>query len=963
MLTGEHVGSLCHRRMCTQRQLVCLSYNAGGGIPCLESLRAFLISVESSCSQWGVIFLSEVDRFLSHDHESSNCLIDGHLVFRHWPGVGSCPMMFVVHRKLAPLYRQVVWSGRAGGIHLYSNSHIAGSHVNAIIVGLHGGHGDELHTSLMHGSHIIRKLKRGVSFNAQIAVLADWNVDMLPNMYLDPWAHHLHRWTHHYERRVILSDWAEAFGFEFCLPECSIGLPGGAWNSEAIDCPFTRIPLGDQPGLPSCIDYVASSPNFVVSTWCDWTFGFSDHAFLFSELSLKLTFPKRGKRFWNISGESACLEVLGQMPLEPSEGITSVCQKLICIQDSHESDLSCAERSYLRMPFELRLFYRKAETSSCQDDRRMWQLRARTRRRIWIAELKTIARLRTVRQGRVLAKSKKLNSLQGVVTANGRISDLQECSSIISTFFGRKWGGSDYHSLELLKDIFASSDRCTLDLTVDELSSSFGRIHKRLRRGSDGICVGILELLFIAQPQVFCVWFSNVLASFMSMSECTVSASAFGKVSNFSQLEDVRVIMPLPAIMQLADVVISQRLDSFLIECWPRSAMVMECARPRTQVMDIAFAVSMLIEKDLDLGSQGGFAQADVRQHYDTLSMIRIYRWLLRKGCDRALASCALRLQLAPCVFITLGSFSSRVSSRCIGGLTGSRVAGQLGRIPVLESLFKRMDELEHLSWSHDSVCLIAATFVDNTFFVGKSVFKATQMAQIFEETLFQDWAQRVKPSSKQVLGTHGNPDLVPYDDSWTVLESMTVLGHIVQSTGAINLDYDGIVRKMWQSFYANAGAAGNERLPTHAKIKLIERATQPLLSAHAARWPFTRMRARWIDQLQRKMIGSCTRTTAEPDDTAESFMKRRNSGIASVQRRLGKWSGRWATLQTSWHAHLLRERNSWTWGAQLLKIRTPDELEQRRLTLGRVHTRAVSGWCSTRWSESLELAQNNCVT
>ena len=508
--------------------------------------------------------------------------------------------------------------------------------------------------------------------------------------------------------------------------------------------------------------------------------------------------------------------------------------------------------------------------------------------------------------------------------------------------------------------MFASCDQKKLQLSIAAITSSFGVIRKRFRRGCDGLCVGILELLFFAQPQVFVGWISNVLASHSLMTEFVVSASAFGKTSNVSPVADVRVIVPLPALMQLADVILSKRLDSFLGCCWPPDLAIMECARPKTQVMDIAFAASMFVEKDLDLLSFGGFAQADVRQHYDTLAMVRIFRWLIQKGCDRALASCALRHQLAPRVMITLGSFSSHISSRCVGGITGSRVAGQLGRIPVMESLFKRMDELKKLAWSYDSVQLVASTFVDNTFFVGKSVFKATLMAQLFEDTLLHDWAQRIKPSSKQVLGTHGNRDLVPYDDSWSVLDAMTVLGHIIQPTGAINLDYDSTVRRMWQSFYANAGATGNAKLPLHAKISLIKRATLPHLDSHAARWPFTRERARWLDQLQRRMIGSCNVTASEPEDTAELFVRRRNSEVAAIQRRMGRWSDKWAKLQVSWHDHLLRERNSWAWGAQLLAIRTPQELEGRRLVLGRVHTRAVSGWCASRWCETVVIAKTH---
>ena len=57
--------------------------------------------------------------------------------------------------------------------------------------------------------------------------------------------------------------------------------------------------------------------------------------------------------------------------------------------------------------------------------------------------------------------------------------------------------------------------------------------------------------------------------------------------------------------------------------------------------------------------SHGAFAQADVRQHYDTLSMVRTFHWLISKGCDAALAACVLRHQLVPALCITLGGSKS----------------------------------------------------------------------------------------------------------------------------------------------------------------------------------------------------------------------------------------------------------------------------------------------------------------
>ena len=69
---------------------------------------------------------------------------------RHWPGHGSFAIMFVVHCSIVPLWRDFEWQGRSGSVHLYSACNSMLQNVNIVIAGVHGGHDDELHTSLMH---------------------------------------------------------------------------------------------------------------------------------------------------------------------------------------------------------------------------------------------------------------------------------------------------------------------------------------------------------------------------------------------------------------------------------------------------------------------------------------------------------------------------------------------------------------------------------------------------------------------------------------------------------------------------------------------------------------------------------------------------------------------------------------------------------------------------------------------
>ena len=136
------------------------------------------------------------------------------------------------------------------------------------------------------------------------------------------------------------------------------------------------------------------------------------------------------------------------------------------------------------------------------------------------------------------------------------------------------------------------------------------------------------------------------------------------------------------------------------------SADIFEGARPRTQNLDIIAGFALTIEKSLDLKSNCAIAQQDVMQHYDTLQLTSIYRWLRAKGCNAAIAGASLRHQLLPALKVTVRGHVDYVYNRCIGALTGSRVAGQLGRVPIQETLHVSLPLLRELAWQHESIDL-----------------------------------------------------------------------------------------------------------------------------------------------------------------------------------------------------------------------------------------------------------------
>ena len=441
----------------------------------------------------------------------------------------------------------------------------------------------------------------------------------------------------------------------------------------------------------------------------------------------------------------------------------------------------------------------------------------------------------------------------------------------------------------------------------------------------------------------------------MSRMGCnTPRAIGFGKEGPNPTVSKVRVIVPLPAFLQIADTVLSIMLNDFLSTIFVPMPMIWEGARKNTQQADIISGLCFLVEKSLDLESAGAIAQEDIKQHYDNVDTIKVFRWLVANNCAPALAATFLRHQLLPTIHLRVGTGHAVISHRARGTLTGSRLAGQLGRIPVQDSLRKTLPTLSKLAWTFGDIVLVAATFVDNLFFTAPSLYRATKMADIVAEYLQEHWHQCMKPDSRQVLRLHASSADEAHSAGWEVLEQMTTLGIIIDSNGNISADFQQTKRKMWAAFWANAGQASVRNAPVKAKVALLNRATLPIANAHFVYWPFTQERAKTLDRAQRKMLATLQRIKPKFDDTRDSFFDRKRRQAALLQDKMGKWSKRWAKRITRWDEHLERAQTN-SFPSQLRSVRPAGELQQRRWQFfDRPRCRATSGPANARFSESL---------
>jgi len=208
-----------------------------------------------------------------------------------------------------------------------------------------------------------------------------------------------------------------------------------------------------------------------------------------------------------------------------------------------------------------------------------------------------------------------------------------------------------------------------MDLQVEDIQLAFKALRRQSKFDGSGLCVRIYSLLFISAPHTFVSWLARFLSRMATVGSSELTAHAFGKEQAKTRTSGVRLIVPLSCLLQIADAILATKLDEFLKTQWGTfaSADIFEGARPRTQNLDIVAGLALTIEKSLDLKSNCAIAQQDVMQHYDTLQLISIYRWLREKGCSAAIAGASLRHQLLPALKVSVRGHVDYVYNRCIG--------------------------------------------------------------------------------------------------------------------------------------------------------------------------------------------------------------------------------------------------------------------------------------------------------
>jgi hypothetical protein len=879
-------------------------------------------------------------------------------------------MTWIIRRAVEPLLRAVSWRGRCGSIHLYRKPSYLSDGINLFIVGIHGGHLDMLADSLADAAWLVKHRP----FGSTPIILGDWNVDLLPDFAEDPWAG---RRSHSQvladaQRKDQLMSFLEASRLVLAVPTEVRSPPGGVFALECLLAPITRLPVGEQANrfLPSAIDFAAGKADAIGKVMLHWRGVPADHAMM--QVSVRHCFvhvPQR-KRLWTCTDPEACSASLLMSGCEPFVDATAFHSRVLELQATWADRTTCAQRRRDRIPIHIRSLYARIADTREEHDRKFLQRQAHLMLKSWIKRRIDERAVATIAGGHLFSKAKRLYPLQTLLVEQGdgvvELADQALWAPHIGRQFESKWGVGLLQARANIMDYLRRSEGRCIQLQSGEVADACSKIRNRGKTDHYGVTVEAVRIMARTFPSCVTRFFETFLSSSTAMAEMRLRGRVEGKEASVSPPAKLRAITPLPAILQVADVIVADRIHSFISRTLVAPKGCWVGALPKTQPLEITHGLQSVIEKGLDDRGAAAVAQADIEKYYDSLPVVLVAQWLEHHGFCRSWCAAAVRMQLLPSVELAAGSVTVSIGHRSAGSLTGSRVAGALGRVPVEETMAARA----HI-WQCDGfpgppgTVLTLASYVDNLFAASRTIPGAVRILEDAETHLAARWRLRIKPSSRSCMAAAYAVDDTPDQNRWPQTREFAALGHVVQDNGATLACWSRTKKAMWRAFFANCACQNARALPAESRLRLIDRAVLPVLDYRSTRWPASRQRGAEMDRMQRKMAVIAMRVPMMIGEPVADFCRRR-ARLAGVHcRQVGLWSIRHATRVLAWRDHLERPANAAAWPAALLHHRGRRWLEQRRLACGstsviagRTGTRAAPDHVHTRWHDGLEYAK-----
>ena len=313
---------------------------------------------------------------------------------------------------------------------------------------------------------------------------------------------------------------------------------------------------------------------------------------------------------------------------------------------------------------------------------------------------------------------------------------------------------------------------------------------------------------------------------------------------------------------------------------------------------------------------------------------------------------------MLPEVIIRCQAAECSITGRATGGLTGSRVAGALARIPIEQTIADVAEIAGNQGFLAGAHRLTFASYVDNIFVLGKDGASAVLLADQFEKVLAAKWKQSIKSTSREIIVPRGALVGRVNLQRWKQVEIMRVLGMNIQDNAETNLSWTETEQQCMTLYFRRAYSGLTRLLNPAARVKIANIVLKPLLLFKMAAAPLSATRLYQIQKLQRRVYLGCSGIKQQQTESKESWHRRRSTAVSQMMEQSSLWHAAVAKAHVGFADHVRRSASRSEWPGLLDSWQDPGVALRRRL--GQRLGRKWPGHVASTWRNDIAAAHAN---
>ena len=534
-------------------------------------------------------------------------------------------------------------------------------------------------------------------------LVGDFNIDLLPADPSDHWASDSNRAASHKEARLALYGMLDSTRGQIAEVAGIRGTPISAYSEAAWACPFTRIPhVGERETRerPSHLDYVISHISMPLKYHIIWDHHPADHATISCEVPFVCKHHKESK-FWTPTADIDYAAIMALFIRERTADLNGMISDIVWFQRVTQSQAmtSAADAHASRLPAEVRAALTAAQAIDCHIERGAARKAAWQKFREILAVERRNAIIAKCEKGHAICSVKNLKEIQCVERSNGTLNhDQSSMLDAICGHFNDKWSQGGVDKQARLQEILDSVMHVPGGFTENEVYEAVRILKPKSFLAADGTCMRAWILVGLHMKPELTSFINSIVNNKHEMAKIQIHSRVYGKGTSRPKLKEIRAILPLPPIAGIIDVLVANKLDRWLSQLPRHSSAIYTGGTAFTQCLDIAHGGALWLEKGGDNKTQNHcIAQCDIATYYDTINPTAVLSWATSQGSPLPwwIGTAAVQLMLQPSVVVQLAGGKQHLRRRTGGTLTGSRVAGMLGRHRTDTS--QTPDQLIHL--------------------------------------------------------------------------------------------------------------------------------------------------------------------------------------------------------------------------------------------------------------------------